>query len=127
MSTENLRATADRLVAGCRERREMQGLDALYAPDAVSVEAMAAPGGDSAEIRGVEAIKGKHVWWDENFEVHDQKVEGPYLHGADRFAVIFGLDTTNKATGERSQMQEVGIYTVDDAGKITREEFFYTT
>ena len=40
--------------------------------------------------------------------------------------MIFEFDTTNKQSGKRSQMKEVGIYTVNDGGKIVREEFFYT-
>jgi hypothetical protein len=124
MSTETLKATAEKLVANCREGREMQGLDELYDPSAVSVEAMPMPGG-SAESAGLAAIKAKHDWWNANFEVTGGKVEGPYVHGADRFAVIFSMDTRNKATGEASSMQEVAIYTVNDAGRIVREEFYY--
>ena len=59
-------------------------------------------------------------------EVHDAKVEGPFLHGEDRFGMIFEMDVTEKASGQRSQMKELGVYTVDGAGKIIREEFFYT-
>lgn len=127
MAEEALKATAEKLVAHCKAGTAKEGLTELYHPDAVSVEAMAMPGSDSAEMHGVEAIKGKHDWWNATFEVHDGKVEGPYMHGSDRFAVIFAMDTTNKQTGERSAMQEVGVYTVDGAGKIVREEFFYTT
>jgi hypothetical protein len=124
MSMEVTKATAEKLVAGCREGREAEGLDTLYAPDAVSVEAMPMPGG-SAESVGVEAIKGKHAWWGSSFEMHGGSVEGPFVHGADRFAVIFEMDVTEKATGKRSKGREVAIYTVNDAGKIVREEFYY--
>ena len=58
--------------------------------------------------------------------MHSEKTEGPYLHGDDRFAVIFEFDATNKHSGQRTQMKEVGVYTVDDGGKIVREEFYYT-
>jgi hypothetical protein len=47
------------------------------------------------------------------------------MHGEDRFAVIFGFDATSRETGVRTQMQEVGVYTVDRDGRIVREEFFY--
>ena len=57
-------------------------------------------------------------------EVHSGSVEGQYLHGANRFAVIFEIDATDKSTNERTQMKELGVYTVRDA-KIVREEFFY--
>lgn len=124
MPMDVTKATAEKLVAGCREGRELEGLDTLYAPDAVSVEAMPMAGG-SAESVGVEAIKGKHAWWGANFEMHGGGVEGPFVHGPDRFAVIFEMDVTEKASGKRSTGREVAIYTVNDAGRIVREEFFY--
>jgi hypothetical protein len=125
MSPETLRATAEKLVATCREGREMEGLDELYAPDAVSVEAMDMNGPGTATAAGLDAIKAKHDWWNNAFEVTGGKIEGPYLHGADRFAVIFAMSTRNKATGETNAMQEVALYTVNDGGRIVREEFFY--
>jgi ketosteroid isomerase-like protein len=114
---------ANELVAGCREGRERANLDKLYAPDAVSVEAMDMGGG--RESKGVAAIHGKHDWWASSFDVHNFSAEGPFLFGEESFAVIFDMDTTNKATGERSQGREVGIYHVKD-GKIVREEFYYS-
>jgi ketosteroid isomerase-like protein len=47
----------------------------------------------------------------------------PFLHGDDRFAVIFDIDATEKATGQRMPMREVAVYHVAD-GRIVREEFF---
>lgn len=98
-------------------------LDDHYAPDAVSVEAMAMPGMDR-EAKGLDAIKGKHAWWDANMEMHSASAEGPFPHGDDRFAVIYDSDVTEKASGQQMGGREVGIYTVAD-GKIVREEFFY--
>jgi ketosteroid isomerase-like protein len=118
-----LNEIANELVAGCREGRERANLDRLYAPDAVSVEAMDMGGG--RETHGVAGIHGKHDWWSDAFTTHALTVEGPFTHGDDRFAVIFGMDTTNKATGKRAQEREVGVYHVKD-GKIVREEFFYS-
>ena len=114
---------ANELVAGCREHREVENLHRLYAPDAVSVEA--SDMGPGRETTGIEGILGKHAWWDATAEVHDSSVTGPFLHGDDRFAVIFHMDVTMKDTGNRMQMDEVGVYHVAD-GKIVREEFFYT-
>lgn len=113
---------AHKLVAGCREHREIENLHRLYAPDAVSVEAADMGGG--REVVGIEAILGKHAWWDANAEMHGGSVEGPFPHGDDRFAVIFDMDVTMKVTGQRSQMREVAVYHVA-GGKIVREEFFY--
>lgn len=50
-------------------------------------------------------------------------VSGPYLHGPDRFAVIFSMEGRPKAGGDAFSMREVALYTVS-GGKIVREEFF---
>jgi hypothetical protein len=126
MSRETLKATAEKLAAHCRAGTTRQGLEELYAPDAVSVEAVAMPGG-SPESRGLAAIRGKHDWWDSAMDLHSATTEGPFLHGDDRFALIFDMDATERASGRREQMREVAIYTVDPAGRIVREEFFYNT
>lgn len=121
---KSVREIAESLVAHCRAGTEREGLNTLYAEDAVSVEAMAMPGADSAAVEGRAAIQAKHDWWDEAMEVHDATIEGPYYHSTDRFAVIFKVDATDKVQSKRARMEEVGIYTVAD-GKIVREEFFY--
>lgn len=115
------REIAEKLCDHCRNHTEMQGLDELYAKDAVSIEPMAPEGMDPVS-RGVDAIKGKHDWWGANFEVHDFKLEGPFING-DKFSVIFELDTTEKATGNRWKAKEVALYEVEN-GKIARESFF---
>lgn len=115
---------ANELVAGCREGRTRENLDRLYAPDAVSVEAMDMGGG--ATTTGLAGIHGKHDWWEANHIIHSASAEGPFLHGEDRFAVIFDMDVENKESHQRMAMREVGIYHVAN-GKIVREEFFYAT
>ena len=127
MSVETLKATAEKLVAHCRAGTTKQGLDELYDPAAVSVEAIAMPGSGSAETAGVAGIKGKHDWWDSTMEVHSASAEGPFLHGDDRFAVIFAFDATDRTSGKRNAMREVAIYTVGADGKIVREEFYYNS
>jgi len=118
--TPPLSDIAQDLVDGCRAGREEANLDRLYAPDAVSVEARDTGNGRAAE--GVAAIRAKHAWWHANATVHGAEIEGPFLHGPDRFAVIFRMDVT--LGGERAQMTEVALYTVAE-GRIVREEFFY--
>lgn len=115
---------AAELVAGCREGREAENLRKLYADDAVSVEA--ADFGDGREVKGVDAIQGKHDWWNATFEVQDASTSDPMMHGDDRFAVIFDVKARNRETGQVDDMREVGLYHVAD-GKIVREEFFYGT
>ncbi|WP_170549241.1 nuclear transport factor 2 family protein [Ruegeria atlantica] len=118
-----LKEIADELVAGCREDRAKENLNKLYAPDAVSVEAQEMEG-MGRETHGVEGIRGKHEWWEGAHEVSGASVSEPYLHGDDRFAVIFEVQGKVKESGETFDMKEVGIYHVAN-GKIVREEFFY--
>ncbi|MER2510385.1 MAG: SnoaL-like domain-containing protein [Amaricoccus sp.] len=121
--TEIVKATAEALVGHCRAGTTRQGLKDLYAPDAVSVEAVSM-GGESRETRGVKGIEGKHDWWETTMEVHSASADGPYVNG-DRFSVIFEFDATDRNSGKRNAMKEVALYTVDHAGKIVREEFFF--
>ncbi len=117
-----LKAIAEELVAGCREDRTRENLDKLYAVDAVSVEPVDM--GQGREAAGLAAIKAKHDRWEQAMEYLGGEVVGPLSHGDDRFAVIFRLKAREKATGEVSEMEEVGVYHVS-GGKILREEFFY--
>ena len=118
-----LKEIAEELVAGCRENRTKANLDKLYAADAVSVEA-ADQQGMGREARGLDAIRGKHDWWENSTEVTGGSVSDPFLHGDDRFAVIFEVQGKMKESGESFDMREVAIYHVAN-GKIIREEFFY--
>lgn len=122
--SKSMREVADRLVELCRAGDDATCLAELYHPDAVSVEAACMPGSDSREAKGLDAIKGKHDWWNSTMEMHDASVDGPYPHGDDRFGVIFEMDVTDTTTSERMQMKEMAVYHVAD-GKIIREEFFY--
>ncbi|MEM8839997.1 MAG: nuclear transport factor 2 family protein [Pseudomonadota bacterium] len=113
-----------RLVAFCRENKDREALETLYADHATSIEAVEMSGGGPREFKGLDQIRGKHDWWEKTMEVHEFSVHGPYYHGEDRFGVIFDVDASNRESGERSAMRELGIYTVAD-GKIVSEEFFY--
>lgn len=125
MFPDHLVKTADALAGHCRADTTNEGLNSLYAEDCVSVEAALGPGQESREAKGLDAIRGKHEWWYGQHDVHSQKVEGPFLHGEDRFGLIFDIDVTNKEMNQRMQMREFGLYQVNADGKIIREEFFY--
>ncbi|MEM0927900.1 MAG: nuclear transport factor 2 family protein [Pseudomonadota bacterium] len=114
---------AEALVANCREGKERDNLDAFYAEDAVSVEAMAPPGEDR-EKKGRAAIHAKHDWWEGAMEPLESSLQGPFYDGGGRFSVIFALKVKERASGNVVDMQEVALYTVE-GGKIVREEFFY--
>lgn len=118
----NVSEIANRYVALCKEGRFGTCLDELFSQDAVSVEAWVPPGQD-AVATGMAAIRAKGEWWMNNHEVHKAELSGPYPNG-NRFAVRFNFEVTNKPSGKRMQMDEVGLFTVEN-GKIVREEFFY--
>ena len=107
----------------CREGKNLEAVNKYYADDVVSVEA-AAFGDMPRTMKGIEAVRGKHHWWEENNEVHSADVQGPFPHGDEKFAALHSYETTFKPTGQRNTMTEVAVYTVKD-GKVTREEFFY--
>ncbi|MEM1179640.1 MAG: SnoaL-like domain-containing protein [Acidobacteriota bacterium] len=111
------------LVALCREHKHLEAIEKYYADNVVSIEG-ASQGDMPARMEGLETIKGKNNWWFENNEVHSGTIEGPYCaEGDNRFVVHFSFDVTPKG-GERMQMAEVGIYTVE-GGKIVEERFLY--
>ena len=115
---------ANQLVAFCKEGKNLESINTLYADDVVSVEAAPPPAGGDRVTEGIEGVRGKNKWWSENHEIHSASVEGPWPHGDDRFAVRFTYDITNKPMNMRMQMDEIGVFHVAD-GKIVREEFFY--
>lgn len=119
MTTQEI---ATKLTELCSAGKFREATEELYSNDIVSVEAGAPPGG-SREASGIEAIRAKGQWWQENHEVHSATVEGPLVAG-DFFAVTFKLDVTFKPASKRFVMEEVAVYKVAD-GKIVREEFFY--
>lgn len=115
-TADTAKAFTDMLKAG-----DHHGAAARFnAPDIVSIEAMDGP---MARVQGAEAVKAKSDWWYANHEVHSASAAGPFVNG-DQFAVRFNLDVTAKESGQRMQMEEVGLYTVKD-GKIVEEKFMY--
>jgi len=108
----------------CKNHQNHIAIETLFSPDVVSVEAAAMPG-SPAEVRGTKAVLEKGKKWMDNHEIHSANAEGPWPHG-NRFAVRFTYDVTNKPSGRRMQMDEIGLFTVEN-GKIVREEFFYAT
>lgn len=116
--------TAKKYVELCQAGQTHTVLETLFSPDAVSIEAAAMPG-FPIETQGIKAIVEKSQRWATNHELHSAKVDGPWPNG-NRFVVRFSYDVTNKPSGRRFQMEEAGLFTVEN-GKIVREEFFYPT
>jgi ketosteroid isomerase-like protein len=92
----------------------------LWSDDVVSLEAQDGP---MKEARGRAAVHAKADWWFTNHDIHKFETAGPYVNG-EQFTLRFAIDVTQKATGNRVQMDEVGLYTVR-GGKIVEERFFY--
>jgi SnoaL-like domain len=115
-------AVAQELVALCRAGRNLDAINKLYSPRIVSIEPVGSPE-MPAEMNGIDAIRSKNQWWEENNEVHSNEVNGPFL-GEGQFAVQYTFDATFKPTGQRQRLTEMALYSVKD-GKIVREQFFY--
>ena len=118
-------AIGHKLVELCNQGKGMDAINAFYSDDIVSVEVMGSPE-MPREMKGIDAIRGKNQWWYENHEVHSSTCTGPFPHG-NQFIVNFAIDVTPKVgpmAGQRFQMQEAGLYTVE-GGKIVKEQFFY--
>ncbi|MCU0669794.1 MAG: nuclear transport factor 2 family protein [Myxococcota bacterium] len=79
--------------------------------------------GASMAWRGKQAVLAKYRGWEADHEIHELKLEGPWV-GATGFALKFWIDVTQKSTGQRTQMEEIAVYTVE-RGKIVREEFHF--
>ena len=112
------------LVQLANDGKDAEAVDRLYSEKIVSIEGQ---GSEEMPARqeGLEAIRAKHQWWYDNHEIHSATATGPFCgHRDDQFVVKFDLDVTPKASGERMQMSEVGIFTIAD-GKIVQEEYLY--
>ena len=113
-----------RYVTLCQQGKNDVCLNELYAKNAVSVEAAPPPGGEQT-AKGLDAIRAKGKGWQDTHVIHKAEVTGPFPN-ENRFAVRFVFDVTDKPSGKRMTMDEVGLFTVEN-DKITREEFFYPT
>ena len=122
---QELMEIGQQLKAACENGTDKEFRAQMYSQDCVSAEAMAMPGMDSNEYVGLEAIEGKNEWWSSNNEVNEMNIAGPYIHGDNKISLVFQMDVTDKNSGERIEMQEVGQYFVNQDGKIAREEFSY--
>jgi hypothetical protein len=112
---------ASELVALLRAGRAHEAEERWLAPGIESVEGV----GASLAWRGKKAVLAKYRGWEADHEIHSMEVGGPWV-GATGFALRFKIDVTQKSTGQRSQMEEIAVYTVRN-GKIVREEFHFAT
>ncbi len=113
---------AKQLTTLCEKGQFHEAMEQLYGQNIVSVESHDMPN-MPRETRGLDGVRKKAQWWNDNHTVHSVKVAGPFLAN-DKFSVVFDMDVTNKPSGKRMQMSEIAVYTVTD-GKIIHEEFLY--
>jgi ketosteroid isomerase-like protein len=99
---------------------KFEDAEKFWSDDVVSIEAQDGP---MKEAKGRAAVHAKGEWWTANHEVHKFETGGPYVNG-DQFALHFSIEVTPKESGKRTQMEEVGLYTVR-GGKIVEERFMY--
>ncbi|TCC87428.1 nuclear transport factor 2 family protein [Pedobacter hiemivivus] len=111
---------ADKLVQLCREGKNDQAIEELYAENVISKE----PKGSDMELtEGKEAVKNKTLKWEESVEeIHSASCSDPIVVDS-HFAIVMNIDATYKAHG-RMAMSEICVYEVKD-GKIASDEFFY--
>ena len=89
-----------------------------WADSVVSIEKDESP---MRVTRGKKEVHAKGTCFTENHTVHSVKCEGPFINES-QFALRLTYDLTPKASGQRMQMEEIGLYTVKD-GKIVEERF----
>jgi hypothetical protein len=104
----------------CKAGHHEAAAERFNAEGIVSLEAFDGP---MARVEGRAAVQAKGEWWLGAHEVHEITTEGPWVNGT-QFALRFGIDVTEKASGKRTRMNEIGLYTVAD-GKVVEERFFY--
>jgi len=113
---------ASRYVELCREGKNIEAIDELYADNVVSREMPNWPGQTVTE--GIKSVVEKNEQWlDTVEEYHSGTVSDPVVAG-NHFTVKMGFDATFKERG-RQQMEELAILEVDNNGKIVSEQFFY--
>ena len=110
---------AQDVVALIRDGKSDEVEEKWLAPGIESVEGV----GASMAWSGKKAVLAKYRGWEADHEIHDDELEGPWV-GATGFALKFWIDVTQNSTGQRTQMEEIAVYTVHN-GKIVREEFHF--
>lgn len=118
MSTQEV---ANQLVQMCREGKNMEALQELYADNCTSREM---PGMPNEFVEGKAALVEKSEGWYANVEeMHGGEVGDPCVVG-NHFSCTMSFDITFKDRG-RTQMEEICVFEVKD-GKIVAEQFFYS-
>ena len=92
--------------------------DTLFDPNTASIESS----GVKLVWKGIDEIKSKADWWNENHEVHGFETGDPSVNG-NQFVLTYTVDVPPKMTSERTKGSEYAVYDLRD-DKIIREAFF---
>jgi ketosteroid isomerase-like protein len=104
----------------CKAQQFDEAGEKYWAKDVVSLEPMK---GAMQRVQGIDAVKAKGDQWSRAHEIHNIDVSDAQVNG-DKFMLRFSMDVTNKESGQRIQMDENALYTVQE-GKIVEERFFF--
>lgn len=124
MIDKSILSVGKRLVQLCNELKNLEAVNTLYADNIVSIEPM---GNEQMPPRmeGIDAIRKKNEWFFSTHEIHSSTADGPWPNG-NQFIVHFRIDVTateGPMKGQRMNLQEAGLYTIEN-GKVVREQFF---
>jgi ketosteroid isomerase-like protein len=108
---------AARLAELCAAGRYVEAIEELYAPDVRQRENGTEP------AAGRDALAAACAGWVASRTVHGTEILGTHV-GPDSFVVEMRHDVTPRATGERIQWSEAGVYRVRH-GKIADVRFYY--
>lgn len=118
----NTKEVANKWLEMCREGKNLECINELYAEDITSKEMPGVPYGEV--VSGKENVYEKSKQWFNNvIEFHSTEISEPVI-AENHFTSKMSFDITFKDRG-RQQMDEVCVFEVKD-GKISNEQFFYS-
>ncbi|GAB1857891.1 hypothetical protein MHTCC0001_27280 [Flavobacteriaceae bacterium MHTCC 0001] len=119
MSTQDV---ANQWAQMCREGKNLECIETLYADNVTSKEMPGVPYGEA--LTGKQEVYDKSKQWLENVvEFHSGDISDPIV-ADNHFTSKMSFDVTFKDRG-RQQMEEICVFEVNN-GKIINEQFFYT-
>lgn len=117
MTTQDV---ANRYYELSSQNKDLEIVAELYGEDIECIEPTHSPmPGTKGKKNVTERLQ---QWFSQVKEVHDSDVTKPTVMG-NHFSVGMMIDLTMK-DGNRSKIEEVGVYQVED-GKIIKEQYFY--
>ncbi len=117
---------ANKLVNYCREGKNVEAINELYAENVVSHEPQQEGDEYWQRIKGKDKVHQKTKEFMESVaEIHSSKISEPAIADG-HFSCSMDMDITFKDERGRSKISEICVYEVKD-GKITNESFFYPT